>query len=137
MKDIDLEESLRPVADAVLAREPDHLAAHVAPWLSHETLFAEIEALVSEMVEDWALDSDAWPTAAELDSNPCSFEDLLDLFDRRPDPAVNADNFLAWCSIRFNADVDLELDAFADLRILLVDEGGKPKLGYFEVRYPD
>ncbi len=137
MKEIDLEEILRPIGDAILAREPDHLRAHVAPWISADTLFAEVESMIAEMVEDWALDADAWPSTAVLDSNPCSFEDLIDLFEREPDPAVTSDNFLLWCSIRLQADVDLELDAFADLTVVLVDDGGKPKLGYFEVRYPD
>ncbi|MEW6211838.1 MAG: hypothetical protein AB1631_26005 [Acidobacteriota bacterium] len=135
----------------------DFEAAHhcFAPWLrgeiTPEVLRQEVEAELRETADAAGLEELIYPESFEIDSNTCTIDDLRDLktreyaYGRRvrrdiPDE-ITSENFRQWMVIQFTPaegeDAELDVDAWFDFWMAIVDVDGEYKIGYFEFEDPD
>lgn len=134
-------------AEAIIAK--DYAAAHrmLAPWLGRSITPARlaemIEAEVKETADVNELDGDLHPRSYEIDSNICTLEDLKSprsyAEDRSIPPEVTDNNFRQWMVIQFqpSEEEELDIDAYVDWWMILVEEDGEYKIGHFEMEDPD
>jgi hypothetical protein len=50
---------------------------------------------------------------------------------------VTAENFRQWMSVQFLADDSVEIDAWFDMWLAVVEVDGRNAIGYFELEDPD
>ena len=130
---------------AVLARDFDAAHAMLAPWLQRETtpagLRETIEARLREMMEYAGCDELTYPVGFDVDGNSSTVDDLRkerSWAPPRPIPAeVTPENFRKWACIQFLADDDVDIDAWFDLWMIMVEVDGRYGVGYFELEDPD
>jgi hypothetical protein len=124
-----------------------------------------IEREIREVCEAAELEEPAYPEAWDIDGNSSTLESLRDpssfISTRnsgwlhgegqgysgagdivKPIAAdVTAENFRQWLCIQFmpneDAQGDLDIDAFVDFWMALVEVNGQYKIGYFELEDPD
>ena len=133
------------IAANVIARDYDTLHGSLAPWLQASTtpdsLREAIEARLTEMMEVAECDELTYPVGAVVDGNMCTIDDLRKAPSYGPAKVIPAevtpDNFRKWMSVQFLADDEVEIDAWFDMWIAVVDVDGRPAIGYFELEDPD
>jgi hypothetical protein len=134
-------------ARAIIAK--DYAAAHrmLAPWLQRSLTPARlaevIEAEVKEIADINEIGADVHPKTYQIDSNICTLEDLKGFRsyaeDRIIAPEVTDENFRKWMVIQFqpSEDEELDVDAYLDWWMILVEQDGEYSIGYFEIEDPD
>jgi hypothetical protein len=152
-----LDPSYRKFAEEFAAKinTGDFRSAHLrlAPWLrveiTPEVLRREVEAELRETASAAGLEELIYPESFEIDSNSCTIDELRDLktreyaYGRRVRRAIRdeitAENFRQWMVIQFMPaeDAELDVDAWFDLWMAVVDVDGEYKIGYFEFEDPD
>ncbi|HEY7543268.1 MAG TPA: hypothetical protein VID27_00205 [Blastocatellia bacterium] len=135
----------------------DFEAAHrfFAPWLrdgiAPEHLQEMVESELRETADAAGLEELVYPKTFRVDSNSCTIDDLREIKkreyaygrrDRRAIPdEITADNFRQWTVIQFmpaeGEDAELDVDAWFDFWMALVEIEGEYKIGYFEFEDPD
>ena len=131
--------------DAILARDYEAAHALLAPWLRRELtpegLREVIEARLREMMEYAGCDELTYPVGYDVDGNSSTVDDLREersWAPPRPIPdEVTAENFRKWACIQFLADDDVDIDAWFDLWMIMVESDGRYGVGYFELEDPD
>lgn len=119
------------------------LAAWLRPSVTAEGLARLIEEKVAEIAEANELEGELHPGSYEIDWNISSLQDLRGMpsyAEPRTIPAeVTEENYRQWMVIQFQPkeDEDLDIDAYLDFWIIVVEEGGEHKIGYYEIEYPD
>jgi hypothetical protein len=120
-----------------------------ASWLiravTPQQLRESIEQEVKEVAEANELEGGLHPTSYEIDSNTCSLEDLKKppsyREPRRIPEEVNEENYRQWMVVQFQPapeeQDELGIDAWLDWWMLLVEEDGELKIGFFEIEGPD
>lgn len=154
-----LDPAYRKFAEEFAAKinSQDFEAAHrcFAPWLrgeiTPEVLRQEVERELRETADAAGLEELIYPKSFEIDSNTCTIDDLREIktreyaYGRRvrraiPDE-ITSENFRQWMVIQFTPaegeDAELDLDAWFDFWMAIVDVGGEYKIGYFEFEDPD
>jgi hypothetical protein len=134
-------------AEAVIAK--DFTTAHqmLAPWLRRSVTPQQLSRIIKEKVNEIAeaneLGGDLHPGSYQIDWNISTLEDLRtppSYGDERSIPAEVTDkNFRQWMVIQFQPkeEEELEIDAYLDWWMMVVEEGGEQKIGYYEIDYPD
>ncbi|HEX8891304.1 MAG TPA: hypothetical protein VF779_19305 [Pyrinomonadaceae bacterium] len=150
-----MEEAYKQFADAFAHSilRLDFSAAHkmLAPWLKDEItperlrLFVETE--LKEVAAGFDLEEIIYPKAYHADGNSCSLDDLRSarsyITSRRSNESipteVTEENFRKWMVIQFTPapEGELEMDAWFDFWMMLVEVGGEYRIGYFEFEDPD
>lgn len=132
----------------------DYSAAHkmLAPWLQDEMtperlrLFVETE--LKEVAAGFDLEEIVYPKAYRTDGNSCSLDDLLreqhsHVTSRRSNESVPAEvteeNFRKWMAIQFTPapEDEMDVDAWFDFWMMIVEVDGEYRIGYFEFEDPD
>ena len=132
-------EELNGLGSLIVNKEWHALDTKLSQWLRDQENFKEdILTSINEMIDDWALSSSSWPSAVEPDINPITeLDEVSEYFSKKVDPNLNNENFAAWGCIQLVADEEEELDAYADIWVLLYNEHDELKIGYYEIEYPD
>jgi hypothetical protein len=141
---VEYTEFARKFAQAVV--EQDFEAAHkfFAPWLQAEISPADLRAMIEnrlrEMNEVWDIPELIFPEAFEIDGNYSDLASLKEDCDwrepRKISVEVTDENFRRWMVIEFmpgEADERVELDGWFDFWFILVETGGEPAIGFFEL----
>lgn len=131
----------------------DYSAAHkmLAPWLQDEItperLRQFVETELKEVAEGFELAEIIYPKAYNVDGNSCSLADLSEprshVTSRRSNeaipPEVTVENFRKWMVVQFTPtpEDEMEIDAWFDFWMMLVEIEGEYRLGYFEIEDPD
>lgn len=135
----------------------DFEAAHLffAPWLRSEItpdgLREMVESELRETADAAGLEELIYPKNFQIDSNSCTIDDLREIKKReyaygrrarRPiSDEITNENFRQWMVIQFTPaegeDAELDVDAWFDFWIAIVDVDGEYKIGYFEFEDPD
>ncbi|MBI3649642.1 MAG: hypothetical protein HY231_01190 [Acidobacteria bacterium] len=141
------------------------LAAWLQPKVTVAKLQEMIEKEISEVCAAAELDELVYPETWSLDGNSSTVEELKEphsyistrnsgwLGAERPNYSsagdllkpladeVTADNFRQWMCIQFmpteEAQNDLDIDAFLDFWMAVVEVDGQLQIGYFELEDPD
>ena len=150
-----MEESYRQFADAFAHSiiRLDYSAPHkmLAPWLqpviTPERLREFVETELQEVAAGFGLEDIIYPKAYQVDGNSCSLRDLREprsyVTSRRSHeslpPEVTEENFRKWMVIQFTPapEDELEVDAWFDWWMMLVEVDGELRIGYFELEDPD
>lgn len=134
-------------AETIIAK--DFTSAHqmLAPWLQQSVtpdgLAQMIAAEVQETAEINEIEGNLHPASYDIDSNSCSLADLREprsyAASRDIAPEVTTENFRQWMVRQFqpSEDEELEIDAYVDLWMIVVEIDGEYKVGYFEMEDPD
>lgn len=130
------------LGSAVVAE--DFSAAHnmLADWLQHsitaDDLRTRIVAKLRELADEWGFDETRCPKQCEVDEGDMSLAELRSEFPDLP-PEVTDENFRQWASIQFlpGDDEKVELDAYFDWWLLLVEVEGRTAVGHFVIEDPD
>lgn len=133
------------IGAAIIAGDYDTLHSYLAPWLQETftpaALRTVIEDRLREMMEYAECDELTYPVEADVDGNTSTIEDLRRAPSYRPArdiPAeVTAENFRQWMSVQFLADDSVEIDAWFDMWLAVVEVDGRDAIGYFELEDPD
>ena len=134
------------VADAVLERDFPMLHGMLAPWLQSErsppSLRTLFDAQIHMMMEEWTLEESGWPISYRVGLNPLDFAALRVASDQQAQygmhprvfpPEVNPDSFRKWARLAFETDPQkLEFDEWFSMWIVVVEERGEHRVGYFE-----
>jgi len=150
-----VEESYKQFAEAFAHSivRLDYSAAHkmLAPWLQSEItperLRQFVETELKEVAEGFDLEEIIYPKAYNVDGNSCSLNDLRKprtyVTSRRSNeslpPEITEENFRKWMVIQFTPapEDELEVDAWFDWWMMLVEVGSEYRIGYFEIEDPD
>jgi hypothetical protein len=134
-------------ASAIVVRDFTSAHAMLAPWLQRSMTADGLARMIQNEVQETAeineIEGELHPGTYEIDSNSCSLQDLQEprsyAKDRDIAPEVTAENFRQWMVIQFQPaeDEDLEIDAYVDFWMIVVEIGGEYKIGYFEMEDPD
>jgi hypothetical protein len=132
---------------AIIAQDYANAHRMFAPWLqkkvSAEALRDSVEQQVSAMCEEWGVEEEIHPSECGVDGNAAMKVAHLrepDWDDSIPDvPAeVTDQNFRYWMSLQFMPkEGTVEFDAFFDLWLALVENGGALQVGYYKFTDPD
>lgn len=150
-----MEEDYRQFADTFAQNivRQDYSAAHemLAPWLqpeiTPERLRQFVETELKEVGEGFDIEEIIYPKTYEVSGNSSSVADLLEersyITSRRSSeslpPEITEENFRKWLVIQFMPapEEELELDAWLDWWMALVELDGEYCIGYFEIEDPD
>ena len=131
-------EELNGLGFLIVNKEWQALEGRLSQWLRDQENFKEdILTSINEMIDAWALSSSAWPSGVEPDINPTELDEVKEYFSKKVDPNLNNENFVAWGCIQLIADEKEEIDAYADIWVLLYNEENELKIGYYAIEYPD
>ena len=150
-----MEEAYQQFADAFADSivRLDYSAAHkmLAPWLQDEItperLRQFVETELKEVAAGFDLEEIIYPKAYQTDGNSSSLDDLRKdrsyVTSRRSNESVpaevTAENFRKWMAIQFTPapEDELDVDAWFDFWMMLVEVDGEYRIGYFEFEDPD
>ena len=150
-----MEESDRQFADTFAHSiiRMDYAAAHrmLASWLQPEVtperLREFVETELKAVAEGFDLEEIIYPKAYHADGNSCSLNELRAersyATSRRSSesvpPEVTEENFRKWMVIQFTPAPEdgLDVDAWFDWWMILVEVDGEYRVGYFEIADPD
>jgi hypothetical protein len=150
-----VEEAYQQFADAFADSivRLDYSAAHkmLAPWLQDEItperLRQFVETELKEVAAGFDLEEIIYPKAYQTDGNSSSLDDLRKdrsyVTSRRSNESVpaevTAENFRKWMAIQFTPapEDELDVDAWFDFWMMLVEVDGEYRIGYFEFEDPD
>jgi hypothetical protein len=132
-------------ADAIVAKDFDSAHGLLAPWLQREMSPADLQAVVEarlrEMMEYAGTDELTYPVGYDVDGNSCTIADLREPRSWAPPrpipPEVTPENFRQWACLQFLADEGLDIDAWFDLWMIVVETDEGYGVGYFELEDPD
>ena len=134
-------------AAAVVARDFDGAHECLASWLGRAMNAAELERIVADEVRMTAeaaeASPDVFPAAYEIGWNSSTLASLREprsyAVTRAIADDVTDENFRQWMKIQFQPAIDeeVDIDAYFDLWMIVVDEGGRLAVGYFETADPD
>jgi hypothetical protein len=130
---------LERLGHLIQSKEWSTLEASVASWVAEDrSLRADVEAAVQEMASEWDMDTaSAWPSGVEVGTNPLDVDGLRAIVGEELSASVKQDAFVGYGCITLLASEDEELDAFADVWIVLVRDGDTIKVGYYNLEDPD
>ncbi len=126
----------------------------LAPWLRGEItpdlLREMVETELRETGDAAELEKLIYPKDFQIDSNICTIDDLREIrkrgyYNRRAERAISdeitSENFRQWLVIQFTPaegeDAELDIDAWFDFWMAIVDVDGEYRIGYFEFEDPD
>lgn len=126
----------------------------LAPWLRGEItpdgLREMVETELRETGDAAGLEELIYPKDFQIDSNICTIDELREIrkrgyYNRRTERAISdeitSENFRQWLVIQFTPaegeDAELDIDAWFDFWMAIVDVDGEYRIGYFEFEDPD
>lgn len=138
-------------AFAVNIIELDFVAAHrmLAPWLMNSITPEQLRRLIHKEVQEVAeaneIEGEYHPGSYEIDSNICTLQDLKETPSyrdaRQIAEQVNEENYRQWMVIQFQPtqqeQEELDIDAWLDWWMIVVEVEGELRMGYFEIEDPD
>lgn len=142
-------------AEALLARNYSSAHELFASWLQSSVSPARLQQLIEtelrEVADAFELDEMNYPAAYHVDENPLSYEEWreADARSREYDnsrrcteqiPAeITRENYRKRLVIEFTPgeEEEIDVDAWLDFWMILVEEDGKARIGYFEIEDPD
>ncbi len=132
-------------AESIIARNYEHAHRILAPWLRDIVTSSGLQEVIEERLQDMMQYAGCheltYPIGYSVDGNSVDLDDL-----REPDPGeaprqlppeLTVENFRKWACIQFLAGDDLDIDAWFDLWIALIELNGRCLVGYFELADPD
>ena len=142
-------------AETILAH--DYSSAHqmLASWLQSSVSPAHLQRLIEtelrEVADAAELEDMRYPAAYRVGENPLSFDEWREVDERSRDydgarrcvpqiPAeITRENYRKRLVVEFTPgeEEEIEVDAWLDFWIIAVEEGGKLRIGYFEIEDPD
>lgn len=142
-------------AEAILTR--DYSSAHqmLASWLQSAVPPARLQQLIEtelrEVADAAELEEMRYPVAYHVGENPLSYEEWreVDARSREYDGArrcvpqipaqITQENYRKRLVVEFTPgeEEEIDVDAWLDFWMILVEEGGKLRIGYFEIEDPD
>lgn len=147
------QQSAAAFANAVIVQDYDAAHQMLAPWLqpvvSPARLREFVETELREVAEAAELDEMTYPSQFEIDGNSSTVDELRDLRSYRTSrrsndeipPEVTRENFRQWLRITFMPSeaeqLELDVDAWLDFWLILVETDGALRIGYFELEDPD
>lgn len=144
MSEEQVEKFKESLAKALIAKDHEALDVLLAPWVPVQGTLEALTKQVASTAEMWDLDPSAhWPTEFTLDTNGMDYATYVDSVSEYlplssiPDQ-INEDNYVGWHAIKFgNADDDLDIDAWADAWLTVVEIAGGYYAGTIEFIDPD
>ncbi|MGH2907422.1 MAG: hypothetical protein ACRDKI_11745 [Solirubrobacterales bacterium] len=135
-------DQLKPAfGKAVLARDHEALDVILAPWITVATALEKFQVCIREMLDEWEIAEDAWPTDFDAGGGLMSYEDLRQESDFPPGvdipEQVTADNYVGWHNLTFYPDEEAEFDAYCDAWFAVVKLPDGLHVGSLELVDPD
>ena len=135
-------------AAAVVARDFDRAHGCLASWLGRTVSADELRRIVEDEVhvtaEAAGAPPDVFPATYEIGWNASTLASLREprsyALVRAIAEEVTDENFRQWMKVQFQPGLDedgLDIDAYFDLWMVVVDEDGRLAVGYFETTDPD
>ncbi len=133
-----LRAQLSELGELVVGQRWADLGQRMSPWLSgRQDARDELATFIDEMRAEWDLPDDAWPSAADIDTNPLGPDELRGFYPDKLDPDIDDDNFLGYGCLQLLASEDEPHDAYADVWVALYTRDGASVVGLWHVDYPD
>lgn len=148
-------EFARRFAETILAHDYSSAHSMLASWLqpsvSPEQLQRLIETELREVAELAELEEMRYPAAYRVDENPLSYEEWREVEERSQEykgsrrclpqipPEMTGENYRKRLVIEFTPgeDEEIDVDAWMDCWVIVVEDGGKLSIGYLEIEDPD